>query len=151
MVIGMSYQMDHIWWASSRLKNSPGLLIGSQCSRTLYRSFIVTLYLTSFCIFCDNDFRGHGKHQFSKSEPLSYCTYVYLSQKWTLVLLYLCAFRDQTHFGINSQLLHSNLRDWSLLKETFIIVSRWLKSWDSFLNIFTIIAFNLRFKTHFGI
>ena len=47
MVTGMSYQMDHIWWASSRLKNSPGLLIGSQYSRTLYRSFIVTLYTLS--------------------------------------------------------------------------------------------------------
>ena len=41
----MSYQMDHIWEASSRLKNSPGFLIWSQCSRTLYRSFIVTLYI----------------------------------------------------------------------------------------------------------
>ena len=30
---------------SLQLKNSPGPLIGSQCSRTLYRSFIVTLYV----------------------------------------------------------------------------------------------------------
>ena len=41
----INYQMDHIWLAPGRLKNSPGVLIGSQCSRTLYRSFIVTLYV----------------------------------------------------------------------------------------------------------
>ena len=54
MVTGMSYQMDHIWWASSRLKNSPGLLIGSQCSRTLYRSFIVTLYVINSQVYVQN-------------------------------------------------------------------------------------------------
>ena len=42
----INYQMDHIWLAPGRLKNSPGVLIGSQCSRNLYRSFIVTLYVS---------------------------------------------------------------------------------------------------------
>ena len=55
----INYQMDHIWLAPGRLKNSPGVLIGSQCSRTLYRSFIMTLQikpniLISFYIILKN-------------------------------------------------------------------------------------------------
>ena len=42
---GIFYQMDHIWWAPSRLKKSPGLKMKSQWSDTLYRSLITTLYI----------------------------------------------------------------------------------------------------------
>ena len=37
--------MDHIWLAPSSLNKSLDLKLGSQWSNTLYRSFIVTLYL----------------------------------------------------------------------------------------------------------
>ena len=33
---GIYYQMDHIWWASSRLKKSAGLKMKSQLSNTLF-------------------------------------------------------------------------------------------------------------------
>ena len=33
---GIYYQMDHIWWASSRLKNSARLKMRSQLNHTLY-------------------------------------------------------------------------------------------------------------------
>ena len=39
------YQMEHIWWAPIGLRNSSRLQLGSQLSPTLYRSFIVTLYI----------------------------------------------------------------------------------------------------------
>ena len=39
------YQMEHIWWAPSRLKNSKRFTMRSQLNHTLYRSFIVTLYI----------------------------------------------------------------------------------------------------------
>ena len=42
----------------------------------------------------------------------------------------------QTHFGIYSQSLHSNLRDWSLLKETFVIVKCAFKV-ETYFGIYT--------------
>ena len=44
----INYQMDHIWLAPSILNKSLDLELGSQWSNTLYRSFIMTLYV---CIF----------------------------------------------------------------------------------------------------
>ena len=41
----INYQMDHIWLAPSSLNKSLDLKLGSQWSNTLYRSFVVTLYV----------------------------------------------------------------------------------------------------------
>ena len=42
---GIFYQMDHIWWAPSRLNKSPRFKMRSQLSHTLFHSLIVTLYI----------------------------------------------------------------------------------------------------------
>ena len=49
---GIYYQMDHIWWASSRLKKSAGLKMRSQLNHTLFHLSVATLYilLTSILI-----------------------------------------------------------------------------------------------------
>ena len=50
---GIFYQMDHIWWAPSRLNKSPRFKMRSQLSHTLFHSLIVTLYSYKLC-FCDS-------------------------------------------------------------------------------------------------
>ena len=42
---GINYQMEYMWWAPHKLKNSLRLQWGSQLHCTLYRSFIATLYV----------------------------------------------------------------------------------------------------------
>ena len=45
---GINYQMEHMWWAPHKHKNSLRLQWGSQLHCTLYRSFIATLYLPPY-------------------------------------------------------------------------------------------------------
>ena len=44
---GINYQMEHMWWAPHKHKNSLRLQWGSQLHCTLYRSFIPTLPVCS--------------------------------------------------------------------------------------------------------
>ena len=47
---GIYYQMDHIWWASSRLKKSAGLKMRSQLNHTLFHLSVATLYICWCCL-----------------------------------------------------------------------------------------------------
>ncbi len=50
------YQMDHIWWASGRLKISVGHKMRSQLSYTLFHLSVATLYIYIYMNLNDNKY-----------------------------------------------------------------------------------------------